>query len=321
MERQISVGEGLLDKPYQNYGTTSDCGDTASLPSIRNSSGSDATTAVVVFSTLVAVSGSFCYGIAVGYSSPAEAGIMEDLGLSIAAVMWLSELICTLGWLAIAFAKDALWLDSGRLLIGFGAGIISYVIPIYVAAISPKDFRGVFTAFHQLMNTFGCSLAYFFGNVIPWRVLALIGVIPCVLQLIGLFFIPESPRWLIGVGLMLLQQFGGASAMAYYTSSIFEKAGASGSIGSRGIAIIQIFPINVKASAGSLVILICWSCSWIVTYTFNFMMQWSSAGTFFIFSGIGFLTVLFVAKIVPETKGRTLEEIQDSIITSFAGLR
>ncbi|KAH9754759.1 Sugar transporter ERD6-like 5 [Citrus sinensis] len=252
MERQISVGEGLLDKPYQNYGTTSDCGDTASLPSIRNSSGSDATTAVVVFSTLVAVSGSFCYGIAVGYSSPAEAGIMEDLGLSIAAVMWLSELICTLGWLAIAFAKDALWLDSGRLLIGFGAGIISYVI---------------------------------------------------------------------GVGLMLLQQFGGASAMAYYTSSIFEKAGASGSIGSRGIAIIQIFPINVKASAGSLVILICWSCSWIVTYTFNFMMQWSSAGTFFIFSGIGFLTVLFVAKIVPETKGRTLEEIQDSIITSFAGLR
>ncbi|KAH9754776.1 Sugar transporter ERD6-like 5 [Citrus sinensis] len=487
MERQISV-EGLLAKPYQNYGTTSDCGDMASLPSMRNSSGSDATTAVVVFSTLVAVSGSFCYGIAVGYSSPAEAGIMEDLGLSIAAysvfgsimtiggmlgailsgkiadifgrrnVMWLAELICTLGWLAIAFAKDALWLDSGRLLIGFGAGIISYVIPIYVAEISPKDFRGVFTAFHQLMNTFGCSLAYFFGNVIPWRVLALIGVIPCVLQLIGLFFIPESPRWLvkignekefettlqnlrgkgadisqeaaeirdhieisqkhsearllnlfqrryansliIGVGLMLLQQFGGASAMAYYTSSIFEKAGASGSIGSRGIAIIQIpavitsvllmdkagrkpllmisacgmafgcfliglsfylkevknmndaahilvlvgfmgcsafnsiglagipfvimseiFPINVKASAGSLVILICWSCSWIVTYTFNFMMQWSSAGTFFIFSGIGFFTVLFVAKIVPETKGRTLEEIQDSIITSFAGLR
>ncbi|KAH9688831.1 Sugar transporter ERD6-like 5 [Citrus sinensis] len=323
MERQISVEEGLLAKPYQNYGTTSDCGDTASLPSIRNSSGSDATTAVVVFSTLVAVSGSFCYGIAVGYSSPAEAGIVEDLGLSIAAysvfgsimtiggmlgailsgkiadifgrrnVMWLSELICTLGWLAIAFAKDALWLDSGRLLIGFGAGIISYVI---------------------------------------------------------------------GVGLMLLQQFGGASAMAYYTISIFEKAGASGSIGSRGIAIIQIpaviagvllmdkagrkpllmgcsafnsiglagipfiimseiFPINVKASAGSLVILICWSCSWIVTYTFNFMMQWSSAGTFFIFSGIGFFTVLFVAKIVPETKGRTLEEIQDSIITSFAGLR
>lgn len=65
MERQISVGEGLLAKPYQNYGTTSDCGDTASLPSMRNSSGSDATTAVVVFSTLVAVSGSFCYGIAV----------------------------------------------------------------------------------------------------------------------------------------------------------------------------------------------------------------------------------------------------------------
>lgn len=259
------------------------------------------------------------------------------------------------------------------------------------------------------------------------------------MQLIGLFFIPESPRWLlkigkekefqtalqnlrgknadisqeaaeigdhieisqqhseaslldlfkrrfansliIGVGLMLLQQFGGITALGYYASFIFEDAGVSSSIGSRGMAILQIpavitgvllidkagrrpllmisasgmgfcsfllglsfclkdvknmnvatpilalvgflgnavcnclgnegipyvimseiFPINVKASAGSLVILICWSCSWIVTYSFNFMMQWSSAGTFFFFSSISFLTVLFVAKIVPETK-------------------
>ncbi|KAF5951336.1 hypothetical protein HYC85_009280 [Camellia sinensis] len=48
------------------------------------SSSSAAVTAVVVLSTFVAVSGSFAYGFASGYSSPAESGIMADLGLSTA---------------------------------------------------------------------------------------------------------------------------------------------------------------------------------------------------------------------------------------------
>ena len=40
----------------------------------------------------------------------------------------------------------------------------------------------------------------------------------------------------------------------------------------------QIFPINMKGSAGSLVTLISWLGSWIVSYAFNFLMDWSLAG-------------------------------------------
>lgn len=103
--------------------------------------------------------------------------------------------------------------------------------------------------------------------------------------------------------------------------------------------IFQIFPVNIKGSAGSLVNLIKWTSSWIVAYTFTFLFEWNSAGdsfyyfcmlqcqplvlvlmiswalitcagTFFIFAIFGVAGVVFVAKLVPETKGRTLEEIQ-----------
>jgi SP family facilitated glucose transporter-like MFS transporter 8 len=45
----------------------------------------------------------------------------------------------------------------------------------------------------------------------------------------------------------------------------------------------------------------------------DYLMVFTFSGTFFVYSGFSVLTVLYVAKFLPETKGKTLEEIQNSI--------
>ncbi|XP_056860656.1 sugar transporter ERD6-like isoform X5 [Raphanus sativus] len=115
-------------------------------------------------------------------------------------MMLFCEAFCVTGWLVIALAKDALWLDCGRLLLGIGVGLFSYVIPVYIAEIAPKHVRGSFVFANQLMQNCGIALFFIIGNLVPWRLLAIVGFVPCVLHVFCLFFIPESPRWLAKKG-------------------------------------------------------------------------------------------------------------------------
>ncbi|KAJ6762809.1 hypothetical protein OIU79_023533 [Salix purpurea] len=96
----------------------------------------------------------------------------------------------------------------------------------------------------------------------------------------------------------------------------FSYAFSVGMSGIPWVIMSEIFPINVKASAGSLVTLVTWSSAWLVTFAFNFMLEWSSPGTFFFFASISALAFLFTWIMVPETKGRSLEDIHATLITS-----
>ncbi|PQM33063.1 hypothetical protein Pyn_01737 [Prunus yedoensis var. nudiflora] len=155
---------------------------------------------MVYLSTFVAVCGSYEFGCGVGYSSPTQSAIRKDLNLSIAEAMRMSCVFCVAGWLAIYFSKGALSLDIGRLATGYGSGAFSYIVPVFIAEIAPKNLRGRLTAINQLMIVTGVSVSFIIGVVVSWRALAIIGIVPCAVIIFGLFFIPESPRWLAKTG-------------------------------------------------------------------------------------------------------------------------
>ncbi|EER08990.1 hexose transporter, putative [Perkinsus marinus ATCC 50983] len=73
----------------------------------------------------------------------------------------------------------------------------------------------------------------------------------------------------------------------------------------------ELFPDEVRGLAASLVTMVNWLCSFIVTH---FLDQLREAitfyGVFWLFAGICLIMVVFVLFIVPETKGKTFEEIQ-----------
>ncbi|KAL6499673.1 hypothetical protein OROGR_027583 [Orobanche gracilis] len=79
------------------------------------------------------------------------------------------------------------------------------------------------------------------------------------------------------------------------------------------VVMSEIFPVNIKGQAGSIATLVNWFGAWLCSYTFNFLMSWSSYGTFILYAAINAIVILFIVVVVPETKGKSLEQIQAAI--------
>lgn len=106
-----------------------------------------------------------------------------------------------------------------RLLAGIAVGIAAMVSPLYIAEVAPFSIRGRMVALNQFALTIGILVAYlsneyiarlftdngatlseFFGGLANWQVMLGSAVLPSILFLLLLPFLPESPRFLVAIG-------------------------------------------------------------------------------------------------------------------------
>ncbi|GGF06083.1 sugar porter family MFS transporter [Hymenobacter cavernae] len=93
-----------------------------------------------------------------------------------------------------------------RFAAGLGVGMASMLSPLYIAEISPAGVRGRNVAINQLTIVIGILVTnlvnYFLADQGPgaWRWMFGLGAVPAVLFLLGVLWLPESPRWLAQVG-------------------------------------------------------------------------------------------------------------------------
>lgn len=123
-------------------------------------------------------------------------------------VLLLSGILFAISSAGIILPLDLTWFVVFRFIGGVGIGVASMLAPMYIAEIAPADIRGRLVSINQLGIVSGILLIYFVNASIAglrdetwnittgWRWMFGSGIIPSIIFLILLFFVPESPRWL-----------------------------------------------------------------------------------------------------------------------------
>ncbi|KAL2879813.1 hypothetical protein SGCOL_004857 [Colletotrichum sp. CLE4] len=116
--------------------------------------------------------------------------------------IWFASVLFTIGALLQATSFTIAQMTVGRLVIGFGVGSASMIVPLYIAEISPARFRGRMISIDMIFLGAGSVLAYAFAAAFNatahgWRYMVGLGGVPSVILGILLFWCPESPRQLM----------------------------------------------------------------------------------------------------------------------------
>ncbi|PTJ82668.1 MFS transporter [Staphylococcus succinus] len=116
-------------------------------------------------------------------------------------VVFIIAIIYILGALILALAPSMPILVIGRLVIGVAVGGSTAIVPVYLSEMAPTAQRGSLSSLNQLMITIGILSSYLinyaFTPIEGWRWMLGLAVLPSLILLIGVIFMPESPRWLL----------------------------------------------------------------------------------------------------------------------------
>jgi SP family sugar:H+ symporter-like MFS transporter len=131
------------------------------------------------------------------------AGPMSDR-LGRRRLIILAAVTFTVGALGAAAAPSAGALVAARFVIGLAVGSAALVVPLYLSEIAPTQIRGAISSLNQMMIVIGILAAFIVNAILAssgdWRLMLGLAAIPSLILLVGMFSMPETPRFLVKQG-------------------------------------------------------------------------------------------------------------------------
>ncbi|KAH8664741.1 hexose transporter [Xylariales sp. PMI_506] len=123
------------------------------------------------------------------------------------SVIWIASFVLFVGIILQASSQNIAMFVISRIIVGFGAGFADTAVPTLLVELLPTQQRGrvmgLFFSCYYVGSLLSSIINYGSQNISStwsWRLPSLLQIIPSILAVCLLPFIPESPRWLINVG-------------------------------------------------------------------------------------------------------------------------
>jgi major inositol transporter-like SP family MFS transporter len=118
-------------------------------------------------------------------------------------MLLLCGAIFLVGAVGCALAPNVQIMVAARVILGFGVGAASVTCPLYLAEMAPPDRRGRMVTINELMIVTGQMLAFAMNALLDhviqnphvWRIMLAVAAVPAVALIVGMTFLPDSPRW------------------------------------------------------------------------------------------------------------------------------
>ncbi|KAJ6815229.1 monosaccharide-sensing protein 2-like [Iris pallida] len=152
----------------------------------------------------------------------------------------ISSVLYFLSGLLMLWAPNVYMLLLARLIDGFGIGLAVTLVPVYISETAPADIRGLLNTLPQFSGSGGMFMSYcmvFTMSLMEqpnWRLMLGVLSIPSLVYFaLTVFFLPESPRWLVSKGRMaeakkVLQSLRGRDDVAGELALLVEGLGVGG---------------------------------------------------------------------------------------------
>ncbi len=177
-----------------------------------------------------------------------------------------------------------------------GINVALYYAPrIFESMGAGKDASLMQTVVMGLVNVIFTVVAIMTVDKYGRKILLLIGSIGMAIGMLAI----AGLAWfeVIGIGTLVF--------IIVYTASFMMSWGPI-----TWVLISEIFPNKIRGQAVAVAVMAQWAANYLISSTYPVMMEYSGAFTYGFYGVMSILSFLFVWKMVPETKGKTLEEIE-----------